>query len=602
MQTFAIPHVLAREIRVYNKFDPAVPQALFQVETESPAELLQTIHVPLPSKKTAYTCFAKSAQALWMGADNGLTRYEAAPRREADRVMFFSAERDLADNHVQAVYIPDQDTEDVWVLTETAVSHIRLTTLSAEEKAERLTEESKRYVDRHGFITQRDLTVERELSSRVPFGHSDNSGSFTAGFAVGELCKYAYYRKKYGTSHPKTAAARESAVRATEACQLLMYISCRGDGFVARTFLTPGEPVPDDGLFYRIENGKATCLPTTDSKQLGLAGKVIPADAPVPKRLRHLYEDEGHSINGIVYKGDTSSDEITHQYLLIYFAHLILGEEDPELDEIIKTSAKNTLRHIISNDNCLMECNGAPTTWAKWNKEYFASPAGWSDACLNAAQLLMYHKVVMFVTGETEPWAENYRRLTEEEGYAKLTTLHDQRFHISAGNGGLEQVEELMYGDNMLATCAYWLLITLENDPALRKQYKTGYRGWNGTFRREHNPAYDFPYMLSCPEDSIDTDMLCDWFRRQDISRLAAGVSVSARQDVPCRYRFGGMKETACLLMPDERAISKYDRNPYAYTDTHNYRGTYHLESCYVYTFAFWIGKYFGLIEEDPEA
>ena len=51
--------------------------------------------------------------------------------------------------------------------------------------------------------------------------------------------------------------------------------------------------------------------------------------------------------------------------------------------------------------------------------------------------------------------------------------------------------------------------------------------------------------------------------------------------------------------MPDERAISKYDRDPYAYRDTENHRGTYHLESCYVYTFAFWLGKYYGLIEED---
>ncbi len=600
MQSLKIPHAVAREIRIYDKFDAAVPARLFEQTRSVPAETeLDAIHVPLPSKKSDYSCFAKTNTSLWMGAKNGLTRYEPAPLREADRVMFFSAERDLADNAVYAIYVPDPAAEEVWVLTETAVSHIRLTEISPEEKARRLTEESLRYVDRHGMVTQRDLTVERELSSRVPFGHSDNSGSFTAGFAVGELCKYAYYKRKLGAGDPLTAAAKQSALRATEACLLLMFISCRGDGFVARTYLTPGEPVPDDGLFYRIGNGEAVCLPTRQSKEMGLAGKIIPASAEIPARLRRLFEDEGHTINGIVYKGDTSSDEITHQYLLMYFAHLILGEEDPELDGIIQTAAKNTLGHIISNGNRLIECNVEPTTWAKWDKEYFSTPIGWSDACLNAAELLMYHKVVMFITGEKDPWETNYRRLIAEEGYARLTTLHDQRFHISAGCGGLEQVEELMYGDNMLATCSYWLLIMLETDETLREQYRNGYRGWNGTFRREHNPAYDFPYMLSCPDDPVDTQMLCDWFRRQDISRLAASVSVSVRQDVPCRYRFGGMKETACLLMPDERAISKYDRNPYAYTDTHNHRGTYHLESCYVYTFAYWLGEYYGLIEED---
>ena len=599
MQTISLPSTLIRDVRVFAKDDPAVPAELFTSVCEETRPDFTKIRTPLPAKKSEYTCFAQTNRAVWMGAPNGVTRYEPEAARAADTVMLFSAERSLSDPRVLALYAPDPEKEEIWALTETAVSRIALQEVSPEIKAQRLTEESLRWVDRHGMVTQRDLARARTPESRVPYGHSDNSGSFTAAFAVGELFKYAYYRRKYGSAHPLAAAAKKSAVRATEACQLLMYISCRGNGFVARTFLTPNEPLPDDGLFYRIENGEATCLSTSQSREMGLAGKVIPAAAEVPRRLRHLYEDEGFTINGITYKGDTSSDEITHQYLLIYFAHQILGEEDPELDDIIKTSAKNTLRHIIENGNRLLECNGEPTTWAKWDEDYFASPIGWSDACLNAAELLMYHKVVMAVTGETGEWERNYRRLVEERGYAALSAKHDMRFHISAGNGGLEQVEELMYGDNMLATCAYWLLITLETDESLKELYRAGYRGWNGTFRREHNPAYDFPFMLSCPDDPIDTEMLCDWFRRENGSRLAAGVCVRGRQDVPLRYRFGGMKEVSWLLMPDERAISKYDRNPYAYCDTHNHNGVCHLESCYVYTFAFWLGKYFGLIEED---
>ena len=598
MQTVRITHCLAREIRFYDPSDPAVPAALFTArDTAAPPDLTD-VREPLPSRKDQYACFAKTDRALWMGSPDGLTRLAFSPARETDRVMFFSARRALESPAVRAVYAPDPAREEVWALTDAAVSRICLREISPEEKARLLTEETLRYVDRHGMATQRELTVARELSSRVPYGHSDNSGTFTAGFAVGELCKYAYYKKKYGAAHPRTAEARKSALRSTEACLLLCYISRRGDGFVARTYMVPDEPVPDDGLFYRLGNGSAVCLPTRQSKAMGIAGKVIPANAPIPERLRRLYEDEGCTAAGIVYKGDTSSDEITHHYLLFFFAHEILGEEDPELDALVKDAAKNILRHILKNGNRLMECNGEPTTWAKWDEDYFSTPIGWSDGCLNAAELLMYHRVTMRVTGETGEWEESYRRLTGERGYAALTAKHDMRFHISAGNDGLEQPEELMYGDNMLATCAYWLLIALEPDEKLRELYREGYRGWNGTFRREHNPAYDFPYMLSCPDDPVDTEMLADWFRRQDISRLAAPVSVRARQDVPKRLRFGGMKETSWLLMPDERAVTKYDRDPYAYTDGAE-GGVYLVESCYVYTFAYWLGKYYGLIEED---
>ncbi len=598
MKSIKLKNTLAREIKIYGKYDSAVPKALFSVKSGAPD--LSEVLYPLPSRKKDYTCFAKAGDILWMGAANGLTRYDKNAEYDVDTVQFFSASRDLPDNDVKAIYVEDCEKESVWVLTASGVTNIVMNEISAEEKALRLTAETEKYVSRRGMCTQRSLTVPRELESVVPYGHSDNSGSFTCAYAVGELCKYAYYKKEYGADDKRTVNARASAIRATEACMLLMYVAGRGDGFVARTYLVPTEPVPDDGLFYKKMGDKAVCLPTTDSKKKGLAGKEIYAGAPVPERLSHLYKDLGYSDDGIVYKGDTSSDEITHQYLLMYFFHEIMGEEDKELDEIVCNAAKNTMKHIIDHGFELHETStGKSTTWAKWSKTYFNQLLGWSDGCLNATELLMYLKVTMHITGEKGLWEETYNNLVNEEGYAKLTSLHKERFHISALLEGGEDVEGLMYGDNMLATCSYWLLITLEDNQELKELYKKGYRGWNGTFRREHNPAYDIPYMLSCPEDEIDTEALADWFRRVGITRLVTSVGLSSRYDVPCRRRMGGEKEASWRLCPDEFPISKYDRNPYAYKDHEGGRDCYQIESAYIYTFAYWLGKYFGLIEED---
>ncbi len=594
-----LPYVLAREIKIYEKTDSAVPEFLFENIGNGVPDELADIREELPSENSSYTCFAKTDKALWIGADNGLTRYEPDAEYSADKVMLFSAQRHLADNKVLSVYVPDKSEESVWVLTETAVSHISLLRITAEEKARRLTEETHKYIDRHGLVTQRTLTKERDPDSRVPYGHSDNSGAFTSAFAMGELFKYAYYREKYGKEHPLSIEAKRSAVRATEASQLLMYISCRDNGFVARTFLTPDEPVPDDGLFYRIENGKATCLSTTESRKHKYDGIVIPAVYCVPKRLSHLYEDEGHTIEGIVYKGDTSSDEITPHYMLMYFAHLILGEEDPELDEIIKTSARNTLRHIIRNGNRLMEFNGKPTQWGRWDEKHFKIGIGWADAPLKTAEILMYHRVTMAITGEKGEWEESYNRLIKEHNYAELSTLHEKRLKKFSVLCHRKPVEAIMYGDHIVATGAFWLLTTLEEDEKLKETYRKGLRSWNDTLRREHNPVYDFPFMLSCPEDKIDTDMLADWFRRQNVSNLAASVNVTNRQDVKCIKLLGGKKETSKLLMPDERSITKYDRNPYDFLDEDIANGTYLIESCYVYTTAYWLGKYYGFIEDE---
>ncbi len=596
MQTFSIPNTIARVVTIYDRFDTQVPKELFSQKSDKPD--LENIDFPLPSKKRDYTCFAKSEKALWLGAANGLTRYEKNPEFETDRVMYFCASRHLPDDNVKAIYCDSSSPESVWVQTSKGVSHITLEIVSAEEKAHIIDRETQKYVSRRGMVTQKELSVEGELDTVVPYGHSDNSGTFTAGFAMGELCKYAVYKRELGLEHPKTVEARASAIRATEACLLLMYLPGRGDGFVARTYMVSTEPLPNDGLFYKKQDGKAVCINTSAAKSRKINGKVIDASHPVPERLAKLYTDLGYTDNDITYKGDTSSDEITSHYMLMYFAHEILGEEDKELNELINNAAKATLAHILDHGNEFYECNNKPTTWAKWSENYFNCVLGWADGCLNAAELLMYLKVVMHITGETGRWLETYNDLIENHSYAHLTTLHDARFHISAMMEGGEPVEGLMYGDHFLATAAYFILIQLEKDEKLREMYKEGYKGWNGTFRREHNPAYDFPYMLSCPEEELDTSRHIDWFRRNSATRLVTSCGITKRADTPIRYRFGGAKETTWLIEPDELAITKYDRNPYDYIDIEG-ADRFIVESGYVYTFAYWFGRYYGLIREE---
>ena len=592
-QTVKLRSTPNRFCTFYQKDDPTVPQALLQTERSVPD--LTDIRVPLPSRKKDYTCSAVSADgALWLGSSGGLTRWYPDAHDEEDRVMYFSADRYLPDNHVQALLADGENG--VWTLTKTGVVHVKMKVVSPREKANVLLNETLEAVDRRGMVSQKALSVARDVSSAVPYGHSDNDGCFTAGFTIGEIFRYAVLKREKGENDPETVQARKVATRACEACLLLMHISKRGDGFVARSYLTPDEPVPDDGLFYRLSGDKAVCLETSFSKKKNLAGREIDAAAPIPERLRRLYTEKGYDNDGLIYKGDTSSDEITLHFLHIYFAHKFLGEGDPELDKLLKSTAARLTEHIVTNGYELMECDGNPTTWAKWSPRYFDTMFGWPDAPLNAAELLMYLKVTQEVTGDYDKWQKEYDKLLEM-GYADLTTKHyDRAFQASlAENGDVES--ELMYGDNMLAVAAFWGLIMLEKDEALREKYLTGFRSWHATVCRENCPGYEYPYALCCGRDSIDLKAAAKWFERTNMSRLAAGISLGARFDVAKKIRWGGYEETSFLLQPDERFIAKYDRNPWSFCEEDS-GGVNYLESCYVYTFAYWIGLYYGFIED----
>lgn len=582
---------ICRFCKIYSFDDSAVPATLFEANAVKPD--LTGFPYPLPSKKSDYSCFVKAGNIEWYGASNGVTRYDAAAERPEDIVMYFSADRDLPDNNVKALLA---DGENVWVLTETGATHIEMRLVGAEEKADILREESEKYVDRRGMKTQKHLREARNLESILPYGHSDNDGCFTATYAMGEMFRYSVYKKEKGVEHPDTLLAKKYALRATEATLLLMHISGRGDGFVARTYLCADEPVPDDGIFMRRNGDKAYVLETTCSKEWDCVGAEAYCGAEMPERLTRLYRDLGYTDDDIIFKGDTSSDEISTHFLFFKFAHDILGSEDPELDEIIISTCKRLMNHIIDNGYILKDFTGKATTWAKWNEEYFNSDFGYVDACLNSAEVLMYHLVTMDITGEEGKWLDSYNYLINKKHYDDYGPKHFDRLMQASISMEFDYPEDIMYGDHMLACCTFFGLCLLEKDEARLEKYRNGFKSWRSSLAREHNPGYDLPYMIACPDNDVDIEALATWFYRTNASRLAAGVSLIGRHDVAVKTQLLGNKEISVLLPPDERFISKYDRNPLYYKNEDS-GGVMCVESAYVYGYAYWMGRYFGIFE-----
>ena len=348
---------LCRFCKFFSADDKSVPAELFEIKPSAPD--LSGFRYPLPSKKSDYTCFSECGGVIWYGASNGVTRYDESAERYEDKVMYFSADRDLPDNNVKAILAKENGA---WVLTETGATFIEMRLISAREKADILLNETLEFVERRGMVSQRRLNVARDYESRQPYAHSDNDGSFTAGFAVGEVLRYAYLKREKGADDPETIAAKKSATKVVEGCLLLLHVHCRGNGFVARTYHTPDEPVPDDGLFFRIQGNKAVCVETTDSVNKNIVGLEIDASGEVPERLARLYTDLGFTKEGLVYKADTSSDEITHHFLTLYFAHEYLACDDPELDELIISSTKDfafsLLPDLIRFTSCISFSTG----------------------------------------------------------------------------------------------------------------------------------------------------------------------------------------------------------------------------------------------------
>ena len=589
MTPYKLKKHLTRKATFYNINDPCIPAELFTVKNDAPQ--LDDFPYPLPSAKSDYTVQAKgNGSVMWYAGKTGLTRFDPDGNCIEDQIMYFSAHRYLPHHAVDSI-LPDGTG--VWAKCGDGVSHIEFFELTSEEKAEILLKETNNYVMRRGMVSQRHLKEDRNYDSRENYAACDNDGLFTSGYAVAEMYHYATLKRELGESAQRTQDARKNATKACEACLLLMYIHGRPEGFIARSYHVKGEPIPNDGIFYKRDGKTAHCVYTDFAKENGRVGEEVPCDYPIPDRLAALYRDLGYTDDDITYKADTSSDEVTGHFLQMKTAHDILAPEDPELDELIKDACKRTMKHIIEHGFEFCEASGKPTTWARWSMNYFKNdPIGYVDAPLNSAELLAYLKVTMHITGEKGLWQETYNRLIAE-GYAELGLKHYDRFFQGAMREGVSPEEDLMYGDNMLALMTYWMLCTL-------KIYRDAFKTWGGMILREHTPGYDFMFKLGVPDIEIDLEKDAKWFTHFECNRLTASVTTD-RHDVALKLGRSREKKTFCeisaLLPPNERSISKFDRNPYYLIGNYDKGRT--IESCYIYTYAYWIGRYYGIIAEE---
>src|SRR5262249_26453675 len=137
-------------------------------------------------------------------------------------------------------------------------------------------------------------------------------------------------------------------------------------GLTARSYLTPDEPRPNGGLW--VWNPAGT----------------------------------------ILWKADTSSDEIAGQYFIFSIAwdHL----EDRDLKQRLAATVRRMTDHILANGLKLADFHGQPTWWGRWDKQYFASRRGRSDSPLNALEILSFLKTAHHITGDAR-YQDEYLRL-----------------------------------------------------------------------------------------------------------------------------------------------------------------------------------------------
>lgn len=470
------------------------------------------------------TCLAPGlANDLWIGTTRG------AIRMVNGSFHYFAGKRWLPHERVNAIVTQGNS---VYVATDKGLGIIDYEPFTLQEKAD--------YYERHlvewgqkrlGFTHK--LEWDKELNEFVR-EVSDNDGGYSGNYLAAQSYRYAV------TQNPE---ARAEAVKTFQALRWLRRMSGI-PGFPARSIWVKGE---------------------RGHKAMHGSGE---ADAEWHDTRYASFE----------WKGDTSSDEIcSHFYSTSLFLKLVArGEEIDQAKEHLQSIA----HHLIDNEWKLIDFNGKPTRWGRWDPEYFGTEEGLYDRGLQALQMLSFIKTSASVNRD-EKSIKAYQRLIKLR-YPKFTLRQRNTF---PPDGILHFLDEL-------AMWSYATLLEHEEGPELRSLYRRSLERSYEIVRIEQNPWFNFVYG-SLTGNDCEVEAAVKHLREWPLDLISWSYQNSHRADLHTPEGYFPHKAGTRTFSPRETEPMRWDH--WAMQADGGTGGRDVVEPG-AWLLAYWMGRYHGYI------
>ncbi len=463
------------------------------------------------------------ANDLWIGTERG------AVRMLDGEWQYFGADHWLPDNRVNDIAVADKK---VFIATDGGLGIIAYEEYTLLKKAE--------YYERHlnewgqkrlGFI-QTLFLKDGEWIREV----SDNDGDHTASYLAAMCYKY----KVTGDQ-----AARKEAVEVFNAMVWLERVTPI-DGLVARSI-------------YSV---------TGDKGGLGEHGS-----GGLPAKWNKTEDGKWY------WKGDVSSDEIIAHFYSVSIFHDLVAEGREK--DLAKEHLTRIASYILDNGFKVIDLDGKPTRWGRWDPDYLLRPYGYNDRGVNGLEALAFMQTAHAVSGD-EKFKKGYEQLVDW-GYLQNTLRQKNTFPPST----------LAPWDDQLAFEAYYTILRYTEDP----QYKSFLlRSLERTYevkRMEHVPWFNFTYGAYTNND-FDNDKCLKHLQAWTLDCVEHNYQNSHRDDLFVEKGYTSYEGGLKTISPRESCVLRGCR--YA-TVLDGGQGGKRVMEPTGYLRDYWMGRYHGFIQ-----
>ncbi len=473
---------------------------------------------PLPWRDL--TCITRDGDGrLWIGSKRGAFSIEPA-----GELNYYAGRRWLQDDQVIDIHVDGRN--DVCILSRGGLSQLRFERMTLADKAAVELRNLRLNHIRYGLVS--DVQLSDGDYAHLRLHDTDNDGLWSSMYLAAESFRFAV---------TGDADARENALDGFDAIERLVTITPI-PGFQARTFELEGFKQSD------------------------------------PERWRTRPEHD------FEWKGHTSSDEIVGTFFFYSVFHDTVAKDDPALKNRVASAVGAIAGHILDHNLYLVDVDGKPTTWGRWNPEYVNTAFVGGDRRLNSIEILSFLQLAHHVTG-SERFKDAFYDLVRKHGYAGNTTRYLP-----------DPMGEWNHSDDELYWLSYYNLIKHCFDEELKATFMKSVRAHVEATRRKKNPVWNFIFG-GVTGEAIDLDGSIFILRRFPLDNRDWRMQNSHRLDIRIDARPGVEPEAVPVLPPDERRIQKWNGNEMGLDGGGDGNSP---ESGAEYLLPYWMGRYFGFI------
>ncbi|SHJ07723.1 hypothetical protein SAMN05444280_110119 [Tangfeifania diversioriginum] len=473
---------------------------------------------------------------VWFGSPDG-----AFMLRDDGKFNYYYGERWLPGNRVTDIAAgPDNS---VLVLTDKGLGRICFKEITLYKKALYFEDQVRHRHIRHGFNAELSGMENGNLST----GHlddSDNDGLWTSMYLGSQVFRYAV---------TKSEEALQNTIESLDAMERLYTVN-PVPGFPSRSFNR-------SGYIEKLSN---------------------------PERWQHSSDPEWD------WKATTSSDEaIGHVFVFGAIAELI--DVEPVRAKAVQL-LDALMQHIVDNDFYLVDYDGKPTTWGRWNPEYVNGfPTSVGDRKLNSSNIVAMLQTAYHFT-KKEIYKEKAFELMHDYGY--LENLMRPMEEIGKAPDGSDDWAEMLseswnHSDDEMYFLGYWGLYRYAFNDTLKEMYaKSIIDHW------EHErPEKDGLWNLFTGLVSNEFDLKeAIWYLQEyPMDLINWTVKNSHRKDIQPvseNFRRQTIEE---VLPPDELPVRRHNANRFG-LDAGG-EGRSENSAGDIWLLPYWLGRYLEVIE-----